>query len=184
MTPRWRWFCDELTYANALVPHALLRASARLEGMPGAGRFRDVALDAGEFVLANTVRDGRFDAVGNRGWLRKAGGHAVFDQQPIDAGYAARCWAADAALTGDDRYAEAARLAVAWFYGRNRIGQALFDVRTGACYDGFSEQGVNLNQGAESALACIFAHLAAEDLVAPDEPAGGAAEPAGAARAQ
>ena len=164
VTPRWRWFCDELTYANALVPHALLRASARLEGEPGAGRFRDVALDAGEFVLANTVRDGRFDAVGNRGWLRKDGSHAAFDQQPIDAGYAARCWAADAAVTGDCRYAEAARLAIAWFYGRNRSGQPLFDVRTGACYDGFSEQGVNLNQGAESALACIFAHLAAEDL--------------------
>ena len=178
VTPRWRWFCDELTYANALVPHALLRASARLDGEPGAGRFREVALDAGEFVLANTVRDGRFDAVGNRGWLRKDGGHAAFDQQPIDAGYAARCWAADAALTGDDRYAEAARLAVAWFYGRNQIGQPLFDVRTGACYDGFSEQGVNLNQGAESALACIFAHLAADDLAATARtaPAGGAAD--------
>ena len=175
VTPRWRWFCDELTYANALVPHALLRASARLEGEPGAERFREVALDAGEFVLANTVRDGRFDAVGNRGWLRKSGVHAVYDQQPIDAGYAARCWAADAALTGDDRYAEAARLAVAWFYGRNRIGQALFDVRTGACYDGFSEQGVNLNQGAESALACIFAHLAAADLADAVEADGGPA---------
>ncbi|MDT0632460.1 glycosyltransferase [Rubrivirga sp. S365] len=176
VTPRWRWFCDELTYANALVPHALLRAANRLEGEPAAERFRDVALDAGEFVLANTVCDGQFDAVGNRGWLRKGGGHAVFDQQPIDAGYAARCWAADAALTGDDRYAEAARLAVAWFYGRNRVGQPLFDVRTGACYDGFSEQGVNLNQGAESALACIFAHLAAEDLAG-----GGAAASAQAA---
>ena len=180
VTPRWRWFCDELTYANALVPHALLRASARLDGDPDAERFRDVALDAGEFVLANTVHDGQFDAVGNRGWLRKLGGHAAFDQQPIDAGYAARCWAADAVVTDDDRYAGAARLAVEWFYGRNRVGQPLFDVRTGACYDGFSEQGVNLNQGAESALACIFAHLAADDL-AERVSGGGAAGGRGAA---
>ena len=163
-TPHWRWFCDDMTYANALVPHALLRASERLDGEPGAGRFREVSLDAGAFVLAHTATNGRFDAVGNRGWLRKGEGHAVFDQQPVDAGYAAWCWAADAALLHSDRYAEAARLAVAWFYGRNRVGQPLFDVRTGACYDGFSEEGVNMNQGAESAIACVLAHLAADHL--------------------
>ncbi len=178
-TPRWRWFCDELTYANALVPHALLRAARRFDGEAGAGRFLEVGQDAGEFVLAHTVRDGRFDAVGNRGWLRKGGGHAVYDQQPIDAGYAAWCWTADADLTGDDRYAEAARLAVAWFYGHNRVGQPLFDVRTGACFDGFSDQGVNLNQGAESAIACALAHLAAFDLDVSAPASGGAVAVAG-----
>ena len=164
VTPRWRWFCDEVTYANALVPHALLRAAARLDGDGPTERFREVALDAHEFVLSHTVRDGLFDAVGNRGWLRKDGARADFDQQPIDAGYAAWCWAYAWRQTGDERFARASRLAVAWFYGHNRIGQPLFDVQTGACFDGFSQHGVNLNQGAESALACALAHLAAHTL--------------------
>ncbi|HEX8385550.1 MAG TPA: hypothetical protein VF576_05160, partial [Rubricoccaceae bacterium] len=164
VSPRWRWFSDDMTYANALVPHALLRAADRLSEAEGAARFREVGLDALEFVLGQTVRDGRFDAVGNRGWLKRTGERAVFDQQPIEAGYAAMAWAEAARLTGEPRYADAARLAVAWFAGRNRIGTPLFDVVTGAAYDGFSERGVNLNQGAESAIAHLLALLAAERL--------------------
>ena len=162
VSPRWRWFSDEMTYASALVPHALLRASDRLTESEGAPRFREVGLDALEFVLGQTVRDGRFDAVGNRGWLRRTGERADFDQQPIEAGYAAMAWAEAARLTGDARFADVARLAVAWFAGRNRIHTPLFDVTTGAAYDGFSERGVNLNQGAESAIAHLLALLAAE----------------------
>ena len=162
VSPRWRWFSDDMTYANALVPHALLRASDRLAGTPGADRFREVGLDALEFVLGQTVRDGRFDAVGNRGWLRRTGERAVFDQQPIEAGYAAMAWTEAARLTGNARYADAARLAAAWFAGRNRIETPLFDVTTGAAFDGFSERGVNLNQGAESAIAHLLALLAVE----------------------
>lgn len=164
VSPRWRWFTDDMTYANALVPHALLRAADRLGASEGSARFREVGLDALEFVLGQTVRDGLFDAVGNRGWLKRSGERAVFDQQPIEAGYAAVAWAEAARLTGETRYADAARLAVAWFAGRNRIGAPLFDVVTGAAYDGFSERGVNLNQGAESAIAHLLALLAAERL--------------------
>jgi glycosyltransferase involved in cell wall biosynthesis len=164
VSPRWRWFSDDMTYANALVPHALLRAAARLTDSEGAGRFREVGLDALEFVLGQTVQDGRFDAVGNQGWLKRTGERAVFDQQPIEAGYAATAWAEAARLTGEPRYADAARLAVGWFAGRNRIGAPLFDVVTGAAYDGFGAQGVNLNQGAESAIAHLLALLAAERL--------------------
>jgi glycosyltransferase involved in cell wall biosynthesis len=179
-TSDWRWFCDEVTYGNALVPHALLRAAARLDGDGPAGRFREVALDAYDFLLAHTVRDGAFDVVGNRGWLRKGGGRADYDQQPIDAGYAAWCGAWAWRETGEERFAEAARLAVAWFYGRNRVGQPLFDVQTGACFDGFSAHGVNLNQGAESSLACVLAHLAAADLGLVAEVGGAGAGGAGA----
>ena len=163
-SPSWRWFSDDMTYANALVPHALLRAADRLGSAPEAGRFREVGLDALGFVLGQTVRDGHFDPVGNRGWSRRDGERAVFDQQPVEAGYAAMAWAEAARLTGEPRYADAARLAAAWFTGQNRIGTPLFDVATGAAYDGFSDRGVNLNQGAESAIAHLLALLAAEEL--------------------
>ncbi len=175
VSPRWRWFSDDMTYANALVPHALLRAAERFAGTPAGDRFRAVGLDALEFVLGQTVRDGRFDAVGNRGWLRRTGERALFDQQPIEAGYAAMAWAEAARVTGEPRYADAARLAAAWFAGRNRIETSVVDVTTGAAFDGFSERGVNLNQGAESAIAHLLALLATERLE-PAEALGKAAE--------
>ena len=154
--PGWPWVCGEMTYSNALVPHALLRAGARLED-PG---LRAVGRRVAEFVLRHSLTADGFDAIGNRGWLVRDGERAAFDQQPIEAGYAAWFWA----RSGDDRFRRASRLAVEWFYGRNRIGAPLFDEATGACYDGFSEAGVNRNQGAESVLASLLAHLAAVDL--------------------
>ena len=158
----WRWFSDSMTYANALPPHALLRASRHLPDR--ADRLREVADETARFALDRTVVDGQFDPVGNDGWLTRDGHRAVYDQQPVEAGYAAWFWADAGALTGDDRYTEAARLAVEWFYGRNRAGEPLFDIASGACYDGLTPEGVNQNQGAESVIAGVLAHLAAVDL--------------------
>ena len=163
-TTSWRWFGSEMTYANALLPHALLRASARLTEPEGADGIRAIALDTLRFVIDHSFHDGQFDAIGNRGWLRADGDRAVFDQQPIEAGYAAWAWAEAAEITGDRAYATAARRAAAWFYGENRTGLAVFDATTGACFDGFGPKGVNRNQGAESAIASLFAHLALDAL--------------------
>ncbi len=167
----WRWVSDSMTYSNAVVPHALLRASVRFEGdAPDWERFRDVGLEVAGFLLDETVVDDAFDAIGNDGWLSRDGMRASFDQQPVEAGYAAWFWTHDAALVAShdpemaSRFEDSARLAVEWFYGRNRIGQALFDESTGACFDGFSPDGVNRNQGAESVVASLLAHLAAVDL--------------------
>ncbi|MFN3597343.1 MAG: glycosyltransferase [Rubricoccaceae bacterium] len=183
----WPWFHDALTYAVALLPHALLVAHRHLgaETLPSgqpAERLREVGLAALDFALHHTLGQGFFDPIGNRGWFPRGGQPARYDQQPIEAGYMADACATACALTGEARYAEAARHAVAWFYGRNRLGQALFDPATGACYDGFSPHGLNLNQGAESVVACLLGHLALERL---DDLAHGseaAREPAAATR--
>ena len=162
--PGWRWVSDSMTYANALVPHALLLASERLTAPEGAEAVREAAHATLGFALDHAFDGDVFDAVGNAGWLRRDGERAVFDQQPVEAGYAAWMWAETAVVLGDERYAVAARRAAEWFYGRNRIGQPVFDASTGASYDGFGPRGVNQNQGAESAIASLFAHLALHDL--------------------
>ena len=158
----WHWFSDSMTYANAILPHAMLRAAERLPDR--AGPLREIADESGRFALAQTIVGGRFDAIGNDGWRTRDGHRAVFDQQPVEAGYAAWFWSDAAVLTGDARYQDAARAAVAWFYGHNRSGEALFDSATGACFDGLTPTGVNRNQGAESVIASVLAHLAAHDL--------------------
>jgi hypothetical protein len=45
--------------------------------------------------------------------------------------------------------------AVGWFQGANDAGVPMWDSATGGGYDGLTEQGPNLNQGAESAIALI-----------------------------
>ncbi len=156
----WRWFSDRLTYANARLPHAMLLAADAL----GSDRFRRIGLDTLQFLADVSFRAGYFDAVGNQGWWPREQPPAPFDQQPIEAGYMADACRAAWKATGDRVWVERAVTAAEWFHGRNRIGTPLFDVETGGCADGFGPHGLNLNQGAESAIACALAFLAVEEL--------------------
>jgi len=157
----WRWPEPRLTYGNALIVEARL-ALARW-------RQDDAAILTSLSLLEwlvdrETSVDGHLSVtpVGGRG----PGGPAGFDQQPIEA------WTlADAALlahevTGEGRWADVVRCAEAWFEGANDLGLPVWDPVTGSAYDALTPAGVNLNQGAESALAFIGTRHAAE-LVSP-----------------
>jgi hypothetical protein len=61
------------------------------------------------------------------------------------------------ALTGDRNWAEVTVRAAEWFTGRNDLGVAMLDGRTGGCFDGLQAHGPNPNQGAESSIAMLTA---------------------------
>ena len=68
------------------------------------------------------------------------------------------CLAA-AAITGENLWAEKAKLALGWFLGRNDLHIPLYDEETGGCRDGLCPGGANQNQGAESTLAYLLSVL-------------------------
>jgi hypothetical protein len=150
----WPWPEPSLTYENALLPRALLAAGARL----GDRELRDAGLRTLDWVIdAQTTPRGTFSPIGSDGWWRRGGARARFDQQPIEA-TATILAARDAfRVTGERRYAAAAEAAFGWFLGDNDIGVRVADPRTGACHDGLTPTGVNLNQGAESTLMWLIA---------------------------
>ncbi len=158
-TEDWRWFGDDLTYANAKLPHALLLASQ----VTGDQRLRSVGLESLDFLLEQTFVQGRFDFVGNEGWYSRGGQRAVFGQQPIEAGYTVEACLLAASLTSSDRYRDLATAAVEWYTGRNRRGVALYDPATGVCIDGLDRDGPSVNAGAESVICCLLGLLAAEE---------------------
>ena len=59
-------------------------------------------------------------------------------------------------LTGEAKWYEEAERTFEWFLGRNDLGLALVDPRTGACRDGLLPDRVNANQGAESTLSYLM----------------------------
>ncbi len=165
----WPWFEESLTYGNAKVCEALLHAHRRT----GEGRCREVALAALDHLTACQLTEGAggepyFDLVGNRGWYRRGGDKALFDQQPIDAGYLVEAYVMAHQVTGEERYMELAHTAFEWFLGRNRVGEPVYAFRTGACGDGLEAGGVNRNQGAESTLCYLLARLALGHRRQPD----------------
>lgn len=153
-TEGWPWFEDRLTYANARLPQALLRAGVR-HRRPDWLRTGVRTLD----WLAGVQTDprGRFAPVGSDGFYPRGGPRAWFDQQPLEAGATVSACLDAMDATGDPVWRERAGDAFAWFLGRNQAGLPLYDARTGGCRDGLHPHRANQNLGAEATLSYLIA---------------------------
>ena len=150
MAHGWPWPEPRLTYANAVLPEALIAIGRALNDdallAHGLGLLR--------WLLDVQTRDGHISVV-------PAGGMAPgdelpgFDQQPIEvSALAEACWRAHEA-TGDPHWIDGVHLCAEWFLGANDVGLTLYDRATGGCADGLHQTRINLNQGAESTLAAL-----------------------------
>jgi len=150
----WRWFEPVLTYDNARLPEALLRAGTALEDTTAlnAGREALTFLESIVFV------DDAFVPIGNEGWYPHNGERAVYSQQPLEA--AAMIDAELAAFDASDheQHLDAAQRSFAWYEGRNSLNIRLSN--GGGCYDGLESTGPNRNMGAESTLARLAGAIA------------------------
>ncbi len=147
----WRWFEDRLTYDNARLPEALIRAAQTLE----ESRYGETGLAALAFYESVTIENGIHVPIGNDGWYLRGGRRARYAQQPLEA-----CAMVDAELaafdySGDAGHFATAELALEWYYGKNSRGIAM--ANGGGCYDGLDEDEINTNMGAESTLALLSA---------------------------
>jgi hypothetical protein len=166
MRPDWHWFESRMTYANAVLPHALLIAARRWP----QENFRDTAEASLAFLDQATTTDGMFCPIGNQGWFARGEEKAAFDQQPVEAGTMADAAIAAFDLLGDERYLDVFHRAHGWFHGANSLNQSLADVSHGGCYDGLHSRGINRNQGAESTLALLQVKLLNVELKRKLEP--------------
>ncbi len=150
-TDDWKWFENGLSYSNARLPQALMRAGTRAgnEEMVSAG------LEALDWLvtLQRCEVKGHFVPIGSQGFYSKTTEKARFDQQPVEA-----CAAVSACLqayqaTGKGRWRKEAWSAFNWFLGDNDLQIALYDPATGGCRDGLHPDRANENQGAESTLS-------------------------------
>ena len=150
----WPWPEEELTYENALLPHALIVAGCRLDDAD----LRARGLLVLDWIIATQMsRRGMFTPVGNDGWWPRGRERHRWDQQPIEATALILACAAAYDATRDPGYRRAAEAGYAWFLGDNEAGLVVAEVATGGCHDGLAEDHVNLNQGAESTLMWLTA---------------------------
>ncbi len=148
--PAWPWPEGRLTYANAVLPDALLAAGHWLE--------RPDVVEDGlrllRWLLEHETIDGHLSPtpVGGAGPGDRG---PRFDQQPIEVAALADACARAAQLTGDSAWTAGVDLAVGWFAGDNDAGAVMWDPSTGGAHDGLHATGPNLNAGAESTIALI-----------------------------
>ena len=150
----WLWHDEKVTYDNSRIPQALIFAGEYLKDDKMAQRGLKIL----DWLIDKQFKDGIFSPVGNNGWLTP-NGKAAFDQQPIEAnGMIDACLQAES-YTKNERYGTFAIKAFSWFTGDNDTGEHIYDFSTGGCRDGLMENGVNLNQGAESTLSWLMSLL-------------------------
>lgn len=146
----WDWFEDQMTYDNARLSEALLRAAAVL----GDDEFARVGLETFAFYQSVTVLDGIYVPIGNQGWYPRGESRAIYAQQPLEATAQIDAGLAAFELTGDPVHRRSAAVGLRWFYGGNTLGITLARPG-GGCGDGLESYGANANMGAESTLAFL-----------------------------
>ena len=155
-TEDWRWFEDIICYDNGIMPMALFQTYALLRDE----KYLQVARETLEFLEKNLTHNGRLSIVGSRGWYKRGGTRAQYDQQPIDAAAMVLAYQSAYRVTEDKEYLIKMRLAFGWFLGENDMGMSLYDHETKGCADGLLPEGVSLNQGGESTVSFLMALLA------------------------
>lgn len=157
----WPWCDDDLTYANARLPHALLVTGHDV----GDDDMQRTGLAALEWLLrVQGNGGGHVSVVGNNGWMQKGGDRANFSQQPLEAMALLQASADVFRITGNPVWLMNARACLDWFLGRNDLGEPVYDFVTGGCHDGIDPQGINENMGAESTLSWLISLLTMYEL--------------------
>ena len=161
-TIEWYWFENYLTYANSLLPEALLCAylSTRNE------EYKKIAIESFGFLLSKIFVDESIKVISNKGWFvkEKSAEKVIGGEQPIDIAYTIMALEKFYFVLNKDEYKQKAKIAFNWFLGDNHLHQIVYNPRTGGCYDGVEEHNVNLNQGAESTISYLIGRLSLERL--------------------
>ena len=146
----WPWPQARLTYANAVLPEAMIAVGDHL----GDDAMRDRGLTLLDWLVEEQTIHGRLSVVAGGG--RSAGDpRAGHPQQPIEVATLAEACRTALVATGDDRWARVIDRCLSWFLGANDGAAVMVEPSTGAGYDGLEAHGANRNRGAESTIAWL-----------------------------
>jgi hypothetical protein len=148
--PAWPWPEPRLTYANAVLPEAMIAAGVALDD----ASLKQRGLDLLGWLLDRETADGHLSVTPVGGW-GPDDARPAFDQQPTEIASLADACARAATVDAGAVWPDGVRAAAAWFQGANDSEQLMWDPETGAGFDGLQADGVNRNQGAESTLAVL-----------------------------
>jgi hypothetical protein len=151
----WNWFESYLTYANSILPEAMLLAWQTVK----KENYLNIAKQSFSFLLSKTFNRNEIKVISNKSWLTKGGEPNQFGEQPIDVSYTILALHTFYRYFKDEEYLQKLGIAFSWFLGNNHLSRIIYNPCTGGCYDGLEETNVNLNQGAESTVSYLMARL-------------------------
>jgi hypothetical protein len=172
----WAWFENKLTYANSVMPEAMLMAGITLSKL----NYQKIAIQALDFLIQHTFSPDGIHVISNEYWRNDGEkpyryGTEVFEQhggeQAIDVCYTILALQTFYQVFQDAQFETNMKIAFDWFLGKNHLDQIIYNPATGGCYDGLELANINLNQGAESTLSYLLARQAMNSTIKPTKTA-------------
>jgi len=151
----WVWFDNKLTYCNGIIPLSLLYSYKLLKDK----KILKLAKEVLGFLEKIKFKHRFLEIIGNNGWLEKGKKPAYFAQQPVNATAMVLAFYQAFKITKNKAYLKKMYVSYLWFLGENKLGIPLYNFDTKGCSDGLESFGINKNQGAESTLSYLIAHL-------------------------
>ena len=159
----WQWYEEYLTYANALLPQAMLLAGECTK----SELFKEVAHKTFDFLIKIIYKNDKINVISNQSWHHKGKNSNIYGEQPIEIAYTILALENFYLEKNNDYFLHKMRVAFNWFLGENHLSQIIYNPSTGGCYDGLEEHQINLNQGAESTVSYLLARLVIEKYLVP-----------------
>ena len=157
----WKWFESYITYANAVIPEALLCAAVLTDSIV----YKTVAQTTFDFLIEHTFTNEQITVITNKGWMHKGIVPELVKagaEQPIDVAYTIIALRKFSQVFPQSGYYSKLVTAFSWFNGNNHLNQIVYNPCTGGCYDGLERNNINLNQGAESTVSYLISRLVIE----------------------
>jgi len=154
----WLWYEGYLTYANSILPEAMLCAYLAT----GEHSYKVIAKKTFDFLLSKIYRNNCIKVISNKGWHihgKESKQEVIGGEQPIDVAYTILALNKFYTVFLEKEYLQKMHIGFSWFLGNNHLHQIVYNPCTGGCYDGLEEDYINLNQGAESTVSYLMARL-------------------------
>jgi hypothetical protein len=151
----WSWFEETMTYDNGILPLALLHSYSIMEDEEVLHMAEEII----GFLTKLTLHENHYSPVGNRRWLTPDNEPSLYNQQATEAMAMILLYHQAFRVFKDSSYLKKLFSCYLWYLGENRLNIPLYDHESGGCYQGLTYTGVNKNEGAESTLAYLIAHL-------------------------
>ncbi len=160
-TDKWFWYEDYMTYANNVLPEAMMYSYL----ITGKMRSKEIAEISFDFLLSHYFMKGKLKIISNRKWFKKNNKREFYGEQPIEVVTTIVALDLFYEVTGNEKYKNQLEVAFSWFLGNNHLNQIMYNTVNGASYDGLEDKQININQGAESTLCFFKARLIMEKFV-------------------
>ena len=147
------WFEPKLTYANAVLPEALLIAAELSQNK----NQQIAAKQSFSYLLNLLFGEDQFKVISNRTWYAPGQEISFEGQQPIDVSYTILALSTFYQITKRNAYLLQMKTAFDWYLGNNTLNQIVYNPMSGGCLDGLEANEVNINQGAESTVTYLMA---------------------------